>query len=1258
MPKTKKNRHARARRRLYTPADLALIVLLATIYCLLGYFSLQLSVIHGNASLIWPGAGVAVAALAIGGMRLLPGVALGAFAVSLLIGLSWQPALWIALGTTAQSYIAARFLSRRKGFDIGLRRLRDVLILVFASAMCATLVSASVGTATLQFYGHVRPEDVAAVWIAWWGGDAQGILLVAPLMFCWGRRPRLDERVLESLATATFVALVLLFASLALESRLGMAATQFLISFAFFPLAVWPGVRFSMRELTVFNFTVSALCILGTAAGLGPFVGRTDPLNLIGLHGLLSAGALTTLLLCAISTERRAVTAKLRESEARFRDLTELSADWYWEQNGELRFVELSAGFRASSPFDTAEYVGRRRWDMPFLDRDSDAWIEHRRRVEAHLPFRDFLLVRKDREGGLHYSLTSGEPMFDQGGRFKGYRGVGRDITAQKRAEIALAESRELFARIFDGSPQPMMFRRLEDGVVAAVNDAWCRLYGYGVGEAEGRHVFDLGLLADPADRDRIRERLARDGAVRNLDIKGLTRTGETRNLLYSAEVVDFRGERCVVVSLVDVTERRSVEARIRESETRFSTIFHASPLPIMISRVEDDVYLEVNEAWSRFFGHARGEVTGRPVAEAGLWVVPEEWRRLVHTVTNEHSVRGVECRLRKKSGEITETVVWSELIELSNERCVLTSVTDITERKQAERQLRESERRFRDFAEAAGEYVWELDVDGRFTYLSRRLEQVLGYTPESLYGRRPADLMPAGEHERMREWYSALLRGGEPFRNVEHRSLARNGSQVWQLISGVPIFDAEGKLTGYRGTALDITERKQAEARITELATRDPLTGLPNRLLLGDRLAQSIGAAQRSGELLAVMFVDLDHFKSINDSLGHDVGDQLLKEVAKRIGGVLRKGDTLSRLGGDEFIIVLAGLKSAEDAAQVARKIIAALGQRCEIARHVLSAACSIGIAVYPTDGTEPGMLMRHADTAMYVAKSGGRRNYQFFSTEMNARAAERIAMEGGLRGALERGELCVHYHARVDLRSGVLTGAEALLRWQHPERGLLPAGDFLPFIEHADLIHAVGEWVLESACRQARAWQTLHTETFSISVNISARQFNRALPGRVRAVLESSGLDARLLELEITEAALGRDLDDTRTIVAELRALGVRVVVDDFGIGFSSMSHLRQLSVDGIKIDRSFIDGMLTRPDDRIVVRAMIDMANGLHINTIAEGVESGAQLDLLRDMGCEEYAGHLLDEPAAPVDFERRWLHPDVPNVVPLLPRRTAD
>jgi EAL domain-containing protein (putative c-di-GMP-specific phosphodiesterase class I) len=295
----------------------------------------------------------------------------------------------------------------------------------------------------------------------------------------------------------------------------------------------------------------------------------------------------------------------------------------------------------------------------------------------------------------------------------------------------------------------------------------------------------------------------------------------------------------------------------------------------------------------------------------------------------------------------------------------------------------------------------------------------------------------------------------------------------------------------------------------------------------------------------------------------------------------------------------------------------------------------------------------MRHADTAMYVAKSSGRKNYQFFSAEMNVRATERLRLEAGLKSAVEHRELRVFYQPRADIETGTLTGAEALLRWQHPDHGLLAAGRFLPLIEETGLIHSIGEWVLQSACEPAQGWHALNGPGFAVSVNISPKQFNRALLGRVRAALDASGLEPRMLELELTEAALARNPDDARAVLSGLRGLGVRVVVDDFGTGYSSMSQLRRFAIDGIKIDRSFVRGMLGSPDDRIVVKAMIDMARSLRINTIAEGVESDAELALLKTMGCEEYSGHLLAEAGSSGEFERRWLRSE--NVFALRPRR---
>ena len=1339
---------------------------------------LVFDIVHPIVTLVSPLLGVAIAALVLMGLRFFPAIAIAAFGVGLTEQLPPLTAAVAALGTTLAAVAGAWLLARAPDFKPGLPRVRDVVQLAFPAALGTPVIAAAIGTAALLQAGLVEPERVLRIGLTWWAGDALGVLLFAPLVFAWAREPRPDLRVGQALGHAALIAALLAAGWLVLDAYLGADRGDFLVAFLLFPLAVWPAVRLPMREVATFNVVLAALCLGAAWFGIGPFIEQPEVARLVATHALLGSAALTTLLLCAVSTERRDAAERLRASEERFRSLTNLSADWYWEQDEGFRFTTLSPGFASASGFDPADYLGKRRWELVQEHQDPAEWAEHVRRMQAHEPFRNLLVVRRAADGRLRYSLTSGEPVHDAAGRFRGYRGVGRDLTAQMEAEHELRESRERFARIFCSNPNPMLISRFDDGrildvngawlaffgrergavvgltleevdvlvhaadrprinamlrargaarnhelevraaggavremlysgelvelagrrcvistltdvternraltelrasrerlermfrgsplpiaisgiengTVVDVNDAWTRAFGYAREELLGRTFIDIGLWVDLDARRRLRDALLGQGAVRNYECQWRKKSGEIADVLLSGDVIELGGEPVVLSTGLDVTERKRAEARLRESEARFVKIFQSSPVPIVISRLGDGTCLEVNEAWARWFGLPREEAVGKTALDLQVWATPGDRDEFVQMLSTGIAVRNLECRLRKRSGELADVLVSAEVLDLGGERCCVISLMDITERKVAERQLRESERRFRDFAEAAGEYVWELDVDGRFTYLSRRAEQVLGYVPEELLGRRPHELMPAGEQERLREWYAETLRSRAPFRNVEQRMLTRAGSQVWQLVSGVPIVDGEGRLMGYRGTALDITERKQAESRIAELATRDPLTGLPNRLLLSDRLARGIANAQREGGLLAVMFVDLDHFKRINDTLGHEVGDLLLREVAKRIGGVLRKGDTLSRLGGDEFVVVLEGLKAAEDAGQVSRKLIDALSQPYDLEGHTLNTTASVGIAIYPSDGTDATTLMRHADTAMYVAKSSGRKNYQFFSAEMNIRATERVRLEAALRGAVERGELRVYYQPRADVAAETLTGTEALLRWQHPEHGMLTAGRFLPLIEETGLIHSIGEWVLQSAADQAQAWHSLHGPAFAISVNVSAKQFNRALLGRVRGALDASDLDPKMLELELTEAALARNADEARAVLGGLRNLGVRVVIDDFGTGYSSMSQLRRFAIDGIKIDRSFVRGMNTNPDDRIVVKAMIDMARSLRINTIAEGVETHAELELLRSMGCEEYSGHLLAEPGTAGEFERRWLRPG--NVLALRPRR---
>ena len=555
--------------------------------------------------------------------------------------------------------------------------------------------------------------------------------------------------------------------------------------------------------------------------------------------------------------------------------------------------------------------------------------------------------------------------------------------------------------------------------------------------------------------------------------------------------------------------------------------------------------------------------------------------------------------------------------------------------RHAAEMALRESENRFRDFAEAAGEFVWETALDGRFSYVSSRVQSVWQHSDQELIGRHPEDFMPPGEPERVRDWMAEHMREDGSFRDLEHRIVTRDGEIRWLNLSAVGVYDDAGQRVGHRGTCRDVTERKNAEARISFLATRDPLTELPNRVLFKDRLEQALLAARRAGQSLALMFIDLDRFKQINDTLGHQVGDLLLKEVANRMLACIRKGDTLSRLGGDEFVVALEGLQQAEVAAQVADKIIRSLARPFELGGQRIDTSCSIGISIFPLDAQDERALMKNADTAMYHAKERGRNNFQFFSPEMNLRAIERQTLESELRLALERDELVLHYQPQLSLREGRVTGVEALLRWQHPQRGLLAPGTFLAAAEESGLVERIGEWVLQHVCRQARRWQDAGRRPLPFAVNVSSRQFQRAAAflGNVASALKAARLDARWLEIEVTEALLLEHPEEHMPVLHELGELGVSVAIDDFGTGYSSVAYLEQLPIACLKIDRSFVRNIVHAQRDRTVVRAVVALAHGLELRVSAEGVENPAQLALLSDMGCDAYQGDLFSAAVPP-------------------------
>ncbi len=554
--------------------------------------------------------------------------------------------------------------------------------------------------------------------------------------------------------------------------------------------------------------------------------------------------------------------------------------------------------------------------------------------------------------------------------------------------------------------------------------------------------------------------------------------------------------------------------------------------------------------------------------------------------------------------------------------------IYDITRRQSIEQALRDSEERMRKFAAATNEGIF-FHTNGVLTDVNEALLAITGYAREELIGRHVLDFIAP-------EWLEAA---------TEYLRLARENPYEAEIVhkSGhnVPV-EIVGKTVRSRnevsrlGVVRDITAHRHAEARIQYLAHHDMLTGLPNRAYLTERLTTILALARRHGTLVAIMFIDLDNFKFVNDSLGHHTGDALLKEVALRIKSVLREADMVSRLGGDEFLVILADFAAPEDAGKVAQKLLQAICAPIVLEGRELRANASIGISVFPRDGDEAEDLIRHADTAMYGAKELGRAQVRFYTQGQSEAAAEAMAREERLRDAIERGEFVLHYQPQVAVGDLSLVGIEALVRWRHPQHGLADPAEFIEFAESRGLIDDIGQYVLREACRQNKAWQDAGHPRLPISVNVSAVQFRRGtLVAEVSRTLAETGLEGRYLELELTESLL-MDQEIVADALAGLRALGVKITIDDFGTGYSSLSYLKRYPIDKLKIDRSFIDDLGTDADQRAIAIAIINLAKALKLTALAEGVERQEQLDFLRAHGCDQFQGFLAGSPVPVEEF----------------------
>jgi diguanylate cyclase (GGDEF)-like protein/PAS domain S-box-containing protein len=1196
---------------------------------LLGWVGLTALYVHGHLPILWLPSGLGLAAV----LFLGPWAALAVFAgtavVFIAAGLAPGATLALAAGEAAAALAGAGVLARIPAFDFGLTRLKDVLCLAGPGAVTSALVAATVTAPVHYGFGLIEREEVAGVWGLVLASHAVGVLVLTPALLGWRARPSRIQlsRVLE-LACATAAAGTIAYVMYC--GAFGPLVNRGIMGILLFPLLAWGALRFKPTGAALVSLAVAVGAVAGTALD-GPLPGIDAAEHSLALLVFLAAVSVTTLTLSSLYVQQLAAEQALRQGEERFRRLTELLADWYWEQDEALRFTSLSGGISAIGR-QTEEYLGKTLWELPFQRLGEEELRRHREALEAWQPFRHLVVESVDPQGEVHYVSISGEPIFDTEGRFRGYRGTGTDVTARVLAERALRR-REAQLRLITENV-PAMIAHLDAGLrYRFANQRYAGLFGWFADQMVGHHHREvIGEEAYPLVEPYFRHVLTGKSVsyTRTLLSEGVEREIEVTLVPDSPDGQTVVG---VYVMATDVTARKQAEQALKESEQRYRALVEVSPDAVFISR--NGVIEFINPAGLTLLGaKSADEVLGHPLMN---FIHPRDHEVVAKRIAAVKAGFTVppleETYLRLDGTPVPVEAVASALID-EDGFAVQSIARDVSERQAAQAELRRKETLLRAAIGNAPIILFALDREGRFTFSDGKALDTLGLKPGQVVGQTVWSLY--ADYPEIIHSIRRVLDGEAV--NYEVQVEGRHFE-----VHCAPARSDAGQANGAIGLAVDITEHKRAEARIEQLATQDPLTGLPNRLLLQDRVTHCLAQARRRQRRVALLFIDLDRFKNINDSLGHHVGDRLLKEVANRLSGSLRATDTLSRLGGDEFLVVIQDLRHSQDAARVAEKLLGALSSPFAIEGHTLNTSCSIGISVFPDDGEDLPTLMKNADTAMYHAKEQGRNNYQFFSREMMGRAMRRLTLENALRVAAERGEFVLHYQPQVAIGDGAMAGAEALIRWRHPERGLVSPAEFIPVAEETGLIRPIGEWVIAAVAAQIAEWERAGFPVPRIAVNLSRAQLRSELPDALAHILERTAIAPRCLELEITESLLMQNVDEAVAVLERIEALGVRIAIDDFGTGYSSLAVLTRLPIDAIKIDQAFVQDIEVNRNAQAVASAIIAMAHSLRLTVLAEGVERAETLAILAELGCDGYQGYLRSPPLPAEEFAARFLAP---------------
>lgn len=815
-------------------------------------------------------------------------------------------------------------------------------------------------------------------------------------------------------------------------------------------------------------------------------------------------------------------------------------------------------------------------------------------------------------------------------------RGLMIDISETKLIEEALRLSEGKFASVFAQCPDILVIASLVDGTLLEANKAFVEQVGLRAEDVIGKTPTELGIWGVPGVGPGMLERLKK-GSIRNLEMPFRRKDGQMFSGLVSAEPFDLDSIPAVVVVVRDITQLKQAQQQLQLSEEKFAKSFHSSPDGLLITRQTDGLLVEVNEGFSRMTGYDNAASRDQSTIALGIWADPKERERLVEQLNREGFVRDFRSHLRRKDGQIRLCEISSRPLLIAGEECMLTIARDITERHQMQEKLQLAATVF----ESTAEGVLITDTRQRINAVNRAFSEITGYSEQEALGETPR-LLASGLHDSAfyaAMWYQLTAEGhwqGE----ISNRR--KNGEiyPSWLTISAVR--NREQFITHFVAVFADISSLKHAQARLDYQAHHDPLTGLPNRTLFESRLHAALLHSLEFNSLGAVLFLDLDRFKHINDSLGHPVGDLLLKGIAQRLKENLRDIDTVARLGGDEFIILLPGLLHPSDAETIANKLLICFTAPFQAGEHEFFMSASIGSCLFPTDGSDVATVVKNADAAMYRSKAKGRNRVENYTTDLTSQASARIALEHELRRAMERNEFSLCYQPKISLLDHQLVGAEALLRWNHPTLGEVPPEQFIPLAEENGMILQIGDWVLKQACLQMREWNKRYAPFGALSVNLAGAQLRQpGLLADIKQLLFDYPLAPGCLQLEITENFIMSQAEEALTVLRKLKELGVQLAIDDFGTGYSSLSYLKRLPLDILKIDQSFVRSLPDDPHDVAIVRAIIALSRSMQLTVIAEGVENSEQQQFLAQEGCEQIQGFIVSLPLPPNEFSAKFL-----------------